>query len=108
MTNTNIDCLTCGACCTSEIDFNIKVHFTDEEGENIPYNLKGDANGFVWQKNHMAFEEVEGVCRCKALKGKIGGKVRCSIYKFRPGACQKYEVGNQDCMKERLNFGITV
>ena len=39
--------------------------------------------------------------RCLALRGRIGGRVRCTIYEHRPAACRKVEPGSERCMAHR-------
>lgn len=46
----------------------------------------------------MLTRMVRGECRCTALTGVIGKKVKCTIYERRPEICREYERGSFDCL----------
>lgn len=44
--------------------------------------------------------------RCAALTGKLGDKVACGIYEWRPAPCHELEGGSDACEKARLRHGL--
>jgi len=44
---------------------------------------------------------------CAALEGRLGERVRCSIYALRPKACRKVEAGSSRCLEYRRDLGLT-
>ena len=44
--------------------------------------------------------------RCKALSGKLGCKVRCTIYHHRPRPCRRVEAGTPLCLWYRQQQGL--
>lgn len=104
MTDSNLDCLTCGICCTSETDINLRVYVTDKESLQIPDKYKPK---FEWQKNHMGFKPCGELFSCKALSGVIGKNVQCEIYLNRPKKCEQFAKGSERCLELRkINKGV--
>ena len=103
-----LDCVTCGACCVNP----------DENR----------AEGYVWYlevrdtklldkpalaKKHVVYDpdgvphlRLDPSGRCAALKGKIGERVRCTIYELRPKGCRMLEAGHPRCLQARRERGI--
>jgi len=46
--------------------------------------------------------------RCTFLRGTIGRKVSCEIYRTRPEVCRAFEPGDEDCLEARKLMGIEV
>ena len=44
--------------------------------------------------------------RCAALVGKIGARVRCTIYELRPKGCRLLQPGDPRCHQARKERGI--
>ncbi len=44
--------------------------------------------------------------RCLALRGRLGRRVHCTVYKIRPRACRLVEAGGDECMQARASRGI--
>lgn len=86
------DCQSCGACCSG---LGVDVYGDDD----VP-------DKFV--KNDRLFgpsmRERKGCCIC--LKGKIGVRVRCSIYDQRPTVCREFQPGSQQCLDSRKRNGL--
>ena len=54
-----------------------------------------------------AYDKADN-CRCKALEGKVGERVICSIYENRPDVCRKFEPGPSVCdYARRAAFGVS-
>lgn len=104
------DCLSCGACCVNS-DHNRAggypwyVEVDDPESELLQRKdlcrryVVEDPAGVPHMKLH-----ADG--RCTGLKGKIGRRVSCEIYRHRPQACKGVEPGDVNCMKARKERGI--
>jgi Fe-S-cluster containining protein len=44
--------------------------------------------------------------RCAALTGKLGEKVGCGIYEWRPSPCHEFEEGSDACHRARSRHGL--
>jgi GNAT superfamily N-acetyltransferase len=44
--------------------------------------------------------------RCAALTGKLGQKVGCGIYEWRPSPCREFEEGSDACAQARRRHGL--
>lgn len=44
--------------------------------------------------------------RCLALRGRVGARVECSIYRERPSACRIVEAGSDECLRARRDRGL--
>lgn len=94
-------CQTCGACCVSfRVDFS--VYESEEHGGRVPAGL--------------AMELTDTLCRlrgtdhtpprCTALTGRLGEKVSCGIYEWRPNPCREFEEGSDACAMARRRHGM--
>ena len=45
--------------------------------------------------------------RCAALTGKLGEKVACGIYEWRPSPCREFEAGSPACLQARARLGLS-
>ena len=45
--------------------------------------------------------------RCAALTGKVGEKVACGIYEWRPSPCHEFAEGSDACLRARQRHGLT-
>ena len=45
--------------------------------------------------------------RCAALTGKLGERVACGIYEWRPSPCREFEAGSEACNRARSRHGLT-
>lgn len=43
---------------------------------------------------------------CSALQGRLGERVRCTIYGLRPRACSAFRLGGPDCRSVRRKLGF--
>ena len=44
---------------------------------------------------------------CAALVGKLGQRVHCTIYDYRPRGCRRVEAGSDRCLIARRERGIS-
>jgi Fe-S-cluster containining protein len=95
-------CTVCGACCASfRVDFSVQE--LDSQGGSVPEGL--------------AVEVADHTCRlrgtdhtpprCAALTGRIGERVACGIYEWRPNPCRELEPGSNGCARARLRHGLS-
>jgi len=94
-------CLTCGACCAS-----FRVDFAREESEahggHVPAGLATELNDTLCRlrgTDHVP-------ARCGALGGRIGERVACGIYEWRPSPCREFEAGSDACGRARQRHGM--
>lgn len=88
------DCQTCGACCTAKWAVDV------EGSDDVPPHLV---------KDDRLFGPIMR-CRagnCIALRGTVGGAVRCSIYERRPQVCRGFEPGSEPCKLARKVAQLT-
>ena len=105
------DCTRCGACCANP-DENRAEHFVD-----YVEVLRRDT---LWARPELVRRLVvyngDGVPhlrlhpdgRCLALRGSIGGRVRCTVYEHRPAACRKVEPGSERCIAHRREHRLMI
>ncbi len=94
-------CQSCGACCANfRVDFS--VYELDIEGGSVPSGLTVEVNG-----NTARMRGTDHVpIRCAALTGKLGEKVGCGIYEWRPSPCHEFEEGSDACNRARARHGL--
>ena len=44
--------------------------------------------------------------RCAALTGRVGERVACGIYEWRPSPCREFEAGSDACLRARARHGL--
>lgn len=44
--------------------------------------------------------------RCAALSGRIGEKIGCGIYEWRPSPCREFEEGSEACQRARARHRL--
>ncbi len=94
-------CQTCGACCASfRVDFS--VHELDELGGAVPGGLAVEVNGRIARLRGTDHSPP----RCAALTGRIGERVACGIYEWRPSPCREFEAGSEACERARARHGL--
>jgi uncharacterized protein len=108
MSSSALDCTRCGACCFNPPE-NVQEGY-DEYVELAP----GDA---LWRRPELLRRhtvEKDGRVhlrlladqRCSALVGRLGGRVRCTIYHVRPSPCRRVQAGSELCARYRRGFGL--
>lgn len=94
-------CQSCGACCANfRVDFSI--YELDTEGGCVPAGLTVEVNGSLARMRGTDHVPV----RCAALTGKLGEKVGCGIYEWRPAPCREFEEGSDACDRARARHGM--
>ena len=104
------DCQACGACCLSSSwgsGREVFVDVSDEDAERIEAKKPGllvplRPQGWYFNPNRFAMRiKNDAHGRCAALRGRVGEKVSCTVYKVRPEACRTFEPGSDECLDAR-------
>ena len=74
-----------------------------DQGGHVPMGLADAINDSTWRMRGT--DHVPA--RCAALSGRIGVKVGCGIYEWRPSPCQEFEEGSDACQRARMRHGLT-
>ncbi len=94
-------CLTCGACCASfRVDF--AVHELDTQGGHVPDGLAVEVSDHTCRLRGTDHSPP----RCAALTGRVGERVACGIYEWRPSPCREFEAGGPACETARRRHGL--
>jgi Fe-S-cluster containining protein len=105
------ECFGCGACCQST---------PENVAEGFSQYIEVDDDAPIWRRpdlvRKLVVRDADGGAhlrlhpdgRCVALRGKIGHRVRCEIYRERPTPCRKVEAGSDLCQRYRLSRGLRV
>ncbi len=94
-------CTQCGACCASfRVDF--AVQELDSQDGRVPSGL---ADVLTSSTARMRGTDNQPV-RCAALSGRLGEKIGCGIYEWRPSPCREFEEGSEACQRARQRHGL--
>ena len=94
-------CLACGACCASfRVDFS--VYESQSQGGSVPEGLSVEVTANTCRMRGTDHSPP----RCAALTGKLGEKVACGIYEWRPSPCREFAVGSPACLQARARLGL--
>ncbi len=86
-----IDCQTCGACCSFSSEWPRFTTEADDDLALIPrHYVDVDQRGM----------RCEGP-RCSALSGEVGIKTSCLVYEVRPDVCRACAPGDEACTTAR-------
>lgn len=103
------DCTACGACCCNPPE-NRAEGFTDyiEVDDRAPLLRKPALvqRLVVWSDSGAPHLRLDPDGRCLALRGRIGARVRCTIYPDRPRVCRLVEAGSELCLRYRRARGL--
>jgi Fe-S-cluster containining protein len=95
-------CTECGACCASfRVDFS--THELLSAGGSVPDGLTVEVNGSTCRMRGTDHLPI----RCAALTGRVGDRVACGIYEWRPNPCRELEPGSPGCEKARRHHGLS-
>ncbi|MCB9568958.1 MAG: YkgJ family cysteine cluster protein [Myxococcales bacterium] len=106
---TQSECMRCGACCCNPAS-NAAEGFAGwvEVGEREP--LLADERLVrrlvVRDEEGVAHRRLDPSGRCLALRGRLGVRVECTIYKIRPHPCRAVLAGSEECLRARAERGI--
>jgi Fe-S-cluster containining protein len=85
-------CTACGACCAAfRVDFS--VFELDSQGGSVPDGLSVEVTDTTCRLRGTDHTPP----RCAALTGRIGERVACGIYEWRPNPCRELEPGSDGC-----------
>jgi Fe-S-cluster containining protein len=98
------DCRSCGACCGPPYPADSYIDLT-------PLDLARLSRG---DRRHLAEGNAPALATavtddgvvCSALRGRIGTRVRCTIYERRPDACRRFEPGSRGCRRMRAHAAL--
>jgi uncharacterized protein len=95
------DCQRCGACCASfRVDFSTLE--LDGHGGTVPVGLAIELNAHLCRLRGTDHTPA----RCAALTGKVGDRVACGIYEWRPSPCREFEAGSPGCAQARRRWSL--
>ena len=103
------DCTRCGACCYNPPE-NVAEGFTEyvEIERNDVLRRRAELlKRFSVEKDGRLHMRILSDQRCMALAGRVGHKVRCTIYHARPSPCRRVEAGSEPCQRYRRGRGLT-
>ncbi len=102
------DCVRCGACCCN-IDKNRALDYRDyvevEPRDVLRKEKKLLPIYVVYNEDNQPHMRMRNN-RCIALRGRLGKKVACEIYAFRPSGCRRVKAGDAECRRDRRERGI--
>jgi Fe-S-cluster containining protein len=103
------DCTRCGACCTNPAENRAEgfVHYVElEPGDRILARPDLTRKLVVHDADGVPHLRLDRDGRCLALRGRLGDRVKCSIYHERPHACRRVEAGSAACQRARRDQGL--
>ena len=96
-------CERCGACCaTFRVDFSIME--TQAEGGAVPDGLALPVTARTCRLRGTDHQPP----RCAALTGRVGERVACGIYEWRPSPCREFAAGSDACNRVRRQHGLAL
>jgi Fe-S-cluster containining protein len=96
-------CTTCGACCACfRVDFSVQE--LQDQGGSVPMGLAVEVNASIARMRGTDHQPP----RCAALSGKLGEKIGCGIYEWRPSPCREFSEGSEACTMARRRHGLPV
>ena len=94
-------CTDCGACCASfRVDFAVQELLS--HGGTVPDGLAVELNDRTCRMRGT--DHVPA--RCAALTGRVGERVACGIYEWRPSPCREFSAGDDACARARARHGL--
>lgn len=94
-------CTSCGACCACfRVDFS--VHEMEDMGGSVPGGLAVEVNHSTMRLRGTDHSPP----RCAALMGRLGEKIACGIYEWRPSPCREFEEGSAACDRARARHHL--
>jgi Fe-S-cluster containining protein len=94
-------CTSCGACCACfRVDF--AVQELQDQGGSVPMGLAVEVNSYTARMRGTDHQPP----RCAALSGKLGEKIGCGIYEWRPSPCREFAEGSEACNQARRRHGM--
>ena len=101
MADEQLECQHCGACCASfRVDFAVDELLSG--GGSVPDGLAVELNHRICRLRGTDHAPP----RCAALTGRVGERVACGIYEWRPSPCREFESGSDACHRARARHGL--
>lgn len=105
-----LDCQTCGACCTSPFGETSEPFVAVTAGD-VERLGPARARRLVVVDPRAATGlglavQAGAPARCAALDGPPGARVSCAVYADRPAACRAVEPGGRYCLESRGRLGL--
>jgi uncharacterized protein len=91
---TTPECLSCGACCFSQLDSYVRV--TGDDHARLGEHAERLAN-FIGNRCYMRMHDGH----CSALAVSAEGQFVCTVYEQRPEVCRALERDSSECHAER-------
>lgn len=99
-----LDCKTCGACCTAPDD-RAYVPVTALDRRRMPSKYQKKVQEVVDPGDEPPFglgvKRFDDRFACVALKGKLGRDIGCDMYSQRPDYCRVFVKGSDECLERR-------
>jgi Fe-S-cluster containining protein len=111
MTDLELDCQRCGACCTNpseNIAEGVTSYVEIEPGDPILRKKDLVKKLVVLDAEGVPHMRLTADGRCLALNGAVGRRVTCTIYHHRPSPCRRVEAGSKLCLRYRADRGLPV
>jgi Fe-S-cluster containining protein len=104
----DLDCQTCGACCVNprESDTYLLLDRADVRRlrrHRLPVVRAEEAEGLAELGTKT---NAQGLCVCVALRGRVGRRCACTVYRDRPHACREFRAGSAECLRARREAGV--
>lgn len=105
------DCVTCGVCCCNP-EGNLRIgsrEYVEVTKKDALYQRDRELLKKLAVRNddgQWFLKLVGDDQRCVALTGTMQERVACAIYPMRPRGCRVVQVGDDECLRARLRFGL--
>lgn len=106
-----LDCKSCGACCTTSNASGDYVSVTRLDRRRLPtkYQKKLIPAPFGEDEEQaLPLKRIGDRMGCVALKGTLGKDVSCDVYAQRPEFCRTFEKGSADCLTRRRQTFVVI
>lgn len=106
---TQRECTRCGACCCNprvNVEAGVREWVTIAPRDPILASEALRRRLVVVNEDGEPHLRADVDGRCLALRGRVGARVECSIYRDRPTACRIVEAGSDECLKARADRGL--
>ncbi len=104
-----LDCESCGACCVNPDENRAEgyVHYVEVRDTKLLTKKDLVKKLVVLDPAGVPHLRLDpSTHRCLALEGKLGQRVRCTIYALRPKGCRMLEPGDARCLVARKERGL--
>ncbi|HMV68075.1 MAG TPA: YkgJ family cysteine cluster protein [Myxococcota bacterium] len=106
------ECTTCGACCRNSAQ-NLREGYpwyveVDDPDSDLLRKVDLRRRHVVEDEAGVPHLRLHPDGRCTALRGRLGQRVSCDVYKSRPRGCRLVQPGDDRCAQARLDAGLPV